>query len=32
MVVARQAGTDVQANIHAYDDLLPVEYIDRLCD
>lgn len=29
VVAARQAGIDVQANIHAYDDLLPVEYIDR---
>ncbi len=29
VVAARQAGIDVQAVIHAYDDLLPVEYIDR---
>lgn len=29
VAAARQAGIDVQANIHAYDDLLPVEYIDR---
>ncbi len=29
VVAARQAGIDVQANIHAYDDLLPSEYIDR---
>ena len=29
VVAARQAGIDVQANIHAYDDLLPNEYIGR---
>lgn len=29
VVAARQAGIDVQANIHAYDELLPAEYIER---
>lgn len=29
VVVVRQAGIDVQANVHVYDELLPVEYIDR---
>ena len=29
VVAARQARIDVQANIHAYDELLPIEYIAR---
>ena len=29
VVADRQAGIDVQANVHAYNDLLPTEYIDR---
>ncbi len=29
VVAARQAGIDVQANIHTYDELLPSEYVDR---
>ena len=29
VVAARQARLDVQANIHAYDELLPIEYIVR---
>lgn len=26
---ARQAGINVEANIHAYDEPLPLEYVDR---
>ncbi len=29
VVAARQAGIDVQANVHGYDDLLPIDLVER---